>query len=113
MIALFSSGAVTHTVAFAESDDDQHDGKVDKKNRVWTGDGPPNPKLGKSGDLYIDNHNNIYNIYKKTGKNTWNDIPDIQGTTGPQGPIGFNGTDGLLGEQGPKVTLAMSVLKVQ
>ena len=102
MIALFSSGAVTHTVAFAESDDDQHDGKVDKKNRVWTGDGPPNPKLGKLGDLYIENHNNIYNIYKKTGKNTWNDIPDIQGTTGPQGPIGFNGTDGLPGEQGPK-----------
>ena len=102
-ILLSSSYAVGSV--FADSDDDQHDGKVDKKNRVWTGDGPPNSKLGKVGDLYVDNHNNIYNLYKKTAKNTWTDIPDIQGTPGAQGPkgdTGSTGQQGTPGAQGPK-----------
>lgn len=78
-------GLISQPLAFADSDDDQHEGKVNKKNRVWTGDGPPLPKLGKVGDLYIDNHNGSYNIYKKTSKNTWTDVIDIQGTPGSQG----------------------------
>ncbi|MBM2851833.1 MAG: hypothetical protein HW420_380, partial [Candidatus Nitrosotenuis sp.] len=56
-ILVLISGAFTTSLpfAFADSDDDQHDGNPAKKNRVWTGDGPPPPKLGKVGDLYIDN----------------------------------------------------------
>jgi hypothetical protein len=100
-------GIITPYTTFADSDDDQHEGKVNKKNRVWTGDGPPLPKLGKVGDLYIDNHNGSYNIYKKTAKNTWTDVIDIQGPPGSQGaqgltsliltsvePVGSNCTDG-------------------
>ena len=97
-ILLSSSYAVGSV--FADSDDDQHDGKVDKKNRVWAGDGPPNSKLGKVGDLYVDHHNNIYNLYKKTAKNTWTDIPDIQGTPGPQGTPGSQGPKGDTGSTG-------------
>lgn len=85
------SSPLMSVTAFADSDDDQHEGKVNKKSRVWTGDGPPIQKLGKLGDLYIDNHNSIYNIYKKTAKSTWTDVPDMQGTLGPQGPQGLPG----------------------
>ena len=97
-ILLSSSYAVGSV--FADSDDDQHDGKLNKKNRVWTGDGPPNSKLGKVGDLYVDNHNNIYNLYKKTAKNTWTDVPDIQGTPGPKGDTGSTGQQGFAGADG-------------
>ena len=121
VFSLLSSGAMSSIPAFADSDDDQHDGKVNKKNRVWTGDGPPLPKLGKVGDLYIDNHNDTYNIYKKTGKNTWTDVPNIQGAgtsgpqgeTGPAGPQGETGPDGAQGMPGNNgfTTLIVTLLE--
>lgn len=110
--AILISSPLASGNAFAASDDDQHDGQVNKKSRVWTGDGPPLPKLGKVGDLYIDNHNNIYNIYKKTTKNTWTDVPDIQGTPGTQGPQGLPGISPTVTTEPPGDNCSEGGLKI-
>ena len=73
------------TVAFADDDDDD-DRK--KKNKVLTGDGPPPNKLGKIGDLYIDNESDDFDIYEKTGKKTWELTGDLRGEQGPEGQEG-------------------------
>lgn len=106
-----ATGTLVPSLAFADSDDDQHDGKVNKKNRVWTGDGPPLPKLGKVNDLYVDNANSDLTLYEKTAKNTWTDIGTFQGppgndgapgAQGPPGSIGPIGLTGPIGPQGPQ-----------
>ncbi len=86
--------------AFADSDDDQHEGKVNKKNRVWTGDGPPLAKLGKTGDLYVDNASVDLTLYEKTAKSTWTSTGTLQGPPGPQGPPGETGQQGPAGHNG-------------
>jgi hypothetical protein len=69
--------------AFAESDDDLHDGKVSKRNNVWTGDGPPVSKFGHKNDLYIDNSSPNHTVYEKTSKTAWTLKGDYIGGAGP------------------------------
>ena len=108
-VAILSSTLASVNYAFADSDDDQHEGKVNKKNRTWTGDGPPLPKLGKVGDIYINNVSEDLTLYKKTSKGTWTNIGIFEGpqgpagadgAVGPQGPAGADGAVGSQGEQG-------------
>jgi len=102
---LLSSVIGSNLSAFAASDDDQHDGHPQSKNRVWTGDGPPPDKLGHKNDLYIDNSSPNHTVYEKTSKTTWVQRGDYlggSGTPGPQGPIGPSGPAGPQGPQGEK-----------
>lgn len=92
VILLSSILGSVNVSAFADSDDDQHEGKVNKKNRVWTGDGPPLPKLGKINDLYIDNASTDLTLYEKKAKGKWDVIGTFQG---PQGDVGPQGSPGV------------------
>jgi len=83
-----------------DDDDWAHEGKLKQKHRVWTGDGPPNKKLGKVGDLYIDNTSQDFKIYKKTAKFTWTLIGTLQGPPGGKGDAGLACWD--LNENGTK-----------
>ena len=83
--------------AFADNDDDDKK----KKNKVLTGDGPPPKKLGKTGDLYIDNESDNFDIYEKTGKKTWELTGTMKGPAGPQGIQGEPGAKGDKGDPGP------------
>jgi len=102
----------------SDSCGDGDNGIGKKKHHVWTGDGPPNEKLGKTGDGYIDNTSNDCDFFIKTGKNTWVFVeslcddtgtgsgppgppgPPGSGSTGPAGPAGADGSTGPQGPQG-------------
>jgi len=104
MVALFSSAAVSMVPAYADDDDDDKEKKGKKKHEVYTGDGPPNEKLGKNGDGYIDNESNDCDFYIKTGKKTWTFVQTLcaenTGPPGPPGPAGPGGNDGATGPAG-------------
>ena len=65
IILVLLIGSVSFDYAFADKDDDDDDNKK-KKNKVLTGDGPPDKKLGKIGDGYIDNSSENCDYYLKT-----------------------------------------------
>ena len=94
---LFLSVFAATAPAFADEDDDDDDdddNNSGKKNKVLTGDGPPPDKLGKIGDIYIDNESDDFDIYEKTGKKTWKQTGNLRGDTGATGPQGDDGPAG-------------------
>ena len=75
--------------------------KKSKKNKVLTGEGPPIPGLGKIGDLYFDNFDELV-AYVKIANNTWEERGVLgAGATGATGAPGDPGVDGMKGTTGP------------
>ncbi|MEK0320913.1 MAG: hypothetical protein QQN61_07465, partial [Nitrosopumilus sp.] len=95
VFALFSSGIVTTSLAFAQQNPNAN------SNKVLTGEGEPSNKLGNISDVYIDT-SDIENliIYKKTGTNNWEIISSFTGATGATGATGNPGDTGATGATG-------------
>ena len=88
--------------AFADpGHENEHEGYKEGVNHVWTGDGPPNSKLGKKNDLYIDNATPNHKSYEKTGKYDWTFKGEYIGGSGATGPVGPAGANGAVGPVGP------------
>ncbi len=90
-------GTLTANYAHAETgkDDNDHD------HKILIGDGPPPSKLGKLGDMYIDDKSPSFQFYLKTSKDSWTLKGSIVGTPGPAGPKGDTGPAGPKGDTGP------------
>lgn len=65
---------------------------------ILTGEGPPDPGLGATNQLYLDELNG--DVYKKLDPEGWTIVANIKGPAGPAGADGVQGEDGLPGPDG-------------
>jgi len=72
-------------IAFADSDNDDNNGK----KRILIGDGTPDESLGNSGDIYINEASIELDLYQKDSSK-WNSFGVFENLAAPQLPAGLD-----------------------